>query len=96
MRCPARVLLVVLGLSVLAWSQSETATLSGRITDQTGSVIVGAQVTATNADTDVAFSTKTNDAGIFIFPSLEPGNYQLSIKAAGFSELVKNGIVLHV
>jgi hypothetical protein len=96
MRRSLRVLLVVFGLSVLTWSQTESATLSGRITDQTGSVIVGAQVTAINADTNVASSTKTNDTGIFLFPSLEPGNYQLSIKATGFSELVKNGIVLHV
>ncbi len=85
-------LLVVFGLSVLTWSQTESATLSGRITDQTGSVIAGAQVTATNADTNVASSAKTNDAGIFIFPSLEPGNYQLSVKATGFSGLVKNGM----
>src|SRR5260370_1482053 len=91
-----RVLLVVFGHTVLTWSQTEGATLSGRITDQTGSVIVGAQGTATDADTNVASSTKTNDNGIFIFPSLEPGNYQLSVKATGFSELVKNGIVLHV
>lgn len=96
MRRFLRLLLVVFGLSVLTWSQTESATLSGRITDQTGSVIAGAQVTATNADTNVASSGKTNEAGIFIFPSLEPGNYQLSVKATGFSGLVKNGIVLHV
>src|SRR5258707_1085006 len=96
-----RVLLVVFGLSVLTWSQTEGATLSGRITDQTGSVIVGAQGTATDADTNVASSTKTNDNGIFIFPSLEPGNINSPLRprdSASWSRMVScctSRIALH-
>jgi len=86
----------VLTLSLFVIAQSESATLSGRITDASGSVIVGAQVTATNEDTNVTASTTTNDTGIFIFPSLEPGGYQLTVVAPGFGKLVKNRIVLHV
>lgn len=96
MRRFVRVLVAVLSLSLLVSAQSESATLSGRITDATGSVIVGAQITATNGDTNVTVSTTTNDTGIFIFPSLEPGGYQLTVVAPGFGKLVKNGIVLHV
>jgi hypothetical protein len=81
---------------LLTHAQGETATLSGRVTDASGAVVVGAEVQATNVDTNVVSNTKTNEAGIFFFPSLLPGNYRLSVKANGFREIVQTGIVLHV
>jgi hypothetical protein len=87
-----------MGLLLPVWlfAQTESATLSGRITDQSRAIVVGAQATATNTDTSVSVTTKTNEAGIFIFPSLPPGPYRLTIQSQGFATLVREGLILHV
>ncbi len=86
--------LLLSSLSVFA--QTETATLSGRVTDAHGAAVVGSEVTATNTDTNVVNTTKTNSAGIFFFPSLPPGPYRLTVQAQGFATSVRAGLVLHV
>jgi len=72
-----------------------TATLSGTIQDSAGSVIAGALVKLTNEATKQAHSVKTNGAGLFAFPSLEPGTYSLEASAKGFSPKEITGIDLH-
>jgi Carboxypeptidase regulatory-like domain/TonB dependent receptor len=61
-----------------------TATLSGTVTDPSGAVLAGAHVkvhsTATGLDREVV----TDGAGIYAVPSLQPGEYQLQVSAAGF------------
>jgi len=89
-------LALVLLSSVFAFAQSESATLSGRVTDPTGAVVPGTDVTAFNVDTGVSNAAKTNDAGVYSFAQLRPGTYRLTLRAAGFRQLVQNGIVLHV
>ena len=54
--------------------QSATATLSGRVVDPNGAVIVGAQITAKNKTTDIQRETKTNDQGLFVLTNLAPAN----------------------
>ncbi len=82
--------------SLPVFAQTETATLSGRVTDPQEAAVVGAEVVATNTDTNIASHTKTNDAGIFLFPSLQPGPYRLFVRFQGFATLVREGLLLHV
>src|SRR4030095_12960145 len=72
--------------------QSATATLTGRVVDPNGAVIVGAQITATNKATDVKREIKTSDQGIFVLTNLAPGEYEVKAEAPGFKkrELVAN------
>src|SRR5437879_1785300 len=77
-------------------AQTETATISGRITDPQGAVVAGADVQATNIDTNVAAGTRTNSSGIYVVPNLAPGNYRLTVTYSGFKQIVKTGLVLHV
>ncbi len=86
----------VLLCSLPVFAQTETATLSGRVTDPQEAAVVGAEVVATNTDTNIANHTKTNDAGIFIFPSLQPGPYRLFVRFQGFATLIREGLLLHV
>jgi hypothetical protein len=72
-----------------------TGTLSGTIQDANGAVIPGAQVKLTNEATQVVHSVKTNNAGVYAFPSLEPGTYSLEASAKGFSPKKITGIDLH-
>ena len=53
--------------------------VTGLVTDPSGGVIVGATVTITNSQTNVARTTTTNSAGNYAFPALQPDVY--SVKA---------------
>src|ERR1700675_4123099 len=81
---------LTLGLSLLsmllclpAWAQ-RAAELDGNVTDRSGSVVPAAKVTATNTATGVAFTSVTNDAGIYRFVELVAGTYQVEAVKQGF------------
>ena len=69
--------------------------ITGTVTDPGGAVISGATVMATNIATNVTTSSATNNTGYFEIDSLDAGTYRISVKAAGFEELVRNGVVLN-
>src|SRR6202012_52790 len=69
-----------------AYSQFDTASLVGRVTDATGAVVPGATVTATNIDTNVAISRVTNKDGEYNIPALKEGTYKVVATMKGFSE----------
>jgi len=64
--------------------QNNTGALKGTVTDQLGSLVVGAKVTVRNAR-GVVTSATTNSAGVYEFRRLEPGTYELKIVSPGFS-----------
>jgi hypothetical protein len=61
-----------------------TATILGTVTDSSGAMLPNAKVTITNTANGVAFKTTTTSAGDYSAPSLLPGNYEISVEAAGF------------
>jgi len=90
------VLFSVLAASGLCLAQSESATLSGRVSDSSGAAIVGAEVVLTNTQTNVEQRTKTNEVGLYVFPGVHPGAYRVAAGATGFRVLIKEGLTLHV
>jgi hypothetical protein len=62
------------------------ATLSGTISDSSGALIPGVTVTATNEATGVESTALTNESGIYRYPSLQPGNYDVKATLSGFQE----------
>jgi hypothetical protein len=72
-----------------------TATLSGTVTDASGAVIPGAQVTVTNVADGSARQVTSDGAGFFSFPALDPGTYNVKASAKGFNAKEITGIVLH-
>src|SRR5216684_7453367 len=87
---------LIIVLSGACLGQSESATLSGRVTDPSGSAVVGTEVVLTNTDTNVEIRTKTNGAGLYVFTGVHPGKYRVAAGATGFKVLIKEGLVLHV
>ena len=63
-----------------------TATLSGTVTDPSGAVLPGAQVTIHSVGTGLDRQVTTDGAGLYAVPSLQPGVYQVQISAPGFSQ----------
>ncbi len=91
-------LLVVglIGLAVPSALRAQvTATLSGTVEDQSGGVIPGAQVTLTNEASKDSRVEQTNGAGLYAFPSLVPGTYDIRAAAKGFKAKLVTGIVLN-
>ena len=68
-----------------AFSQGETTSaIVGQVTDSTDAVIPGAGVTITNRATGLKRSARTDEAGRFNFPQLNPGAYSVRVEAEGF------------
>jgi hypothetical protein len=72
------------------------ATVTGRVTDQQGAVLTGAQITITGVDTGAVHKAVTNDNGIYTIPSLPIGAYTFETAAPGFQTYVQTGILLRV
>ena len=66
-------------------SAQSTATLTGVVTDPSGAVVANAQVTIHSAATGADRHVVTDSAGIYVAPSLQPGDYQVEAMAPGFS-----------
>jgi len=88
-------LLGILTLSAqLASAQEARATMSGRVVDPQGAVVVNADVVVHSDDTGVDHTTKTNLQGNWNVPFLIPGTYTLRITVAGFKQVERRGITL--
>ena len=89
--------LVALLLPTLGMAQSFTGTLSGTVTDPTGAVIPNAIVTLTDVATGTsAASVNTGPDGLYSFPNLRPGAYELKVSAAGFRDYVQRGLTVAI
>src|SRR3989475_5652787 len=88
------VFLVVLGvLPAIAQTQ---ASISGVIHDSTGAVIPGVMVTVTNPATNFNRSAVSNEAGVYNFPSLQPGQYDIKVELPGFRTITQNDVELQI
>lgn len=79
-------LLVAFIVVTAAWPQAGVSTVRGVVRDPTQAVVPSATVTLTNTATNVIRTTRTNDVGIYVFPSVIPGPYRITMEAAGFQK----------
>ena len=63
-----------------------TAAVSGHVTDPSGSVIPGAEVTITNLATGVAYTNVSNSVGAYSLLNLPPASYQITVVRDGFQQ----------
>src|SRR6516162_2699032 len=75
-----------------AVAQSNSSDITGRVLDPKGQAVVDADVLLTNDATGEVRATKTTNIGEFVFATVQPGAYTLSIKAAGFKEREQKGL----
>src|SRR4030095_11205611 len=80
-----KVVVVCLLFGLTAFGQvGINATLSGTVSDTSGALIPGVEVTAKNIATGVTSTTITNESGTYRFPSLQPGSYEAAATLTGF------------
>ena len=77
-------------------AQSTNASIYGTVADASGAVVAKARVVSTNTKTGVAVSTVSNEAGIYIFAALQPGEYSVSGEAPGFRKAIAQHVQLEV
>ncbi len=70
-------------------AQTDTARLTGTITDSTGAVVSGATITVTNVGTQRAVTATSEADGNYVVSALPPGNYQIEVKQAGFQTVTQ-------
>jgi hypothetical protein len=73
-----------------------TGNIQGSVSDPSGAVIPNATVTATDTSTQVKHATISDKAGVYAFPGLPIGTYNLRVSAQGFEAYQQTGIVLEV
>ena len=75
---------------------SQTAQLTGTVSDQSAAVAPGTKVTAVNVDTRVARSSVANQSGNYLITALLPGSYRVTAEAPGFKQAVRELVRLEV
>jgi hypothetical protein len=76
------------------WGQGVSGTIRGEIVDPGSAAVVNANVTLTSSATQAVLRTTTNTSGVFVFPSVAGGTYELAAEAHGFRKSIVSGITL--
>jgi hypothetical protein len=84
------------GLPTRLSAQVVGATMSGTVSDTSGGVVPGANISVKNVATGITRITVTNGAGLYTVPNLQPGPYEINASASGFNTDVRTGITLNV
>ncbi len=88
------VLALTLSVTGQAWAQGSTGTISGTTADQTGAVLPGVTVRATNSGTNLTREVLTNESGQFQLTFLPVGTYDVSAEFPGFRTEIRSGITV--
>ena len=92
--CSYGILILLLTASAV-WAQA-TAQLSGTVRDESGAVLPGVTVTATQTGTGLVRTVVTDETGGYLLTNLPTGPYRLEVALQGFKTYVQTGIVLQV
>ncbi len=88
------ILILLCGSAVKARAQT-FGSISGVVKDTSGALIIKARVTATNTATGVSRTVSSNADGIYSFPTLQPGRYQIRVESTGFETEIQNNITVN-
>jgi hypothetical protein len=73
-------------------AQTGRGSITGLVTDATGSIVPAVSVRLTNKDNGFTYSAISNEEGLYRLPSLVPGFYEVVFEAQGFKQLVRSNI----
>jgi hypothetical protein len=94
-RCVLLACFFILGAALLR-AQLPTARVTGTVTDPSGAVVPGAQITLTNTANGFTYSAVTGASGEYVVPDLRPANYTLKVEAKGFKTYEQTGVTVEV
>src|SRR5262245_37548928 len=77
-------------LVLSAFLQTTNASAPSTVTDPAGARVHGGQIVLQNVATGVQQANTANESGVYLFPSVPPGVYRLTVQAPGFARYVVN------
>src|SRR5262245_19379818 len=89
-------LLLVICLSAPGYAQTKRSTITGTVTDETGGIVAGAQITIKEIDKGLTYGVTTNSEGGYVVPGLFPGRYRVEAENKGFQKTIVEPLQLHV
>lgn len=94
--CSRGSIICAVAAATALWGQAPTGQITGAVSDSTGAAVAGATLTLVQSTMNVTRVSKSTTAGVYAFPALPPGLYNLKVEATGFATEVRNGIELQV
>jgi hypothetical protein len=89
-----RIQLAVALISCTAWGQSGVGTITGQVTDPSGSAVVRARVTVTEVETGQTRMAISGSDGFYMLTAIKPSTYMISVDQAGFKKFNQTGVIL--
>src|SRR5687767_5433980 len=77
-----------------ARAQTAAGAITGVVKDQAGSAVPGARITVTDSRTNLQRVVISTGDGVYMVPSLAPGEYRLDIELPGFKSVRREGVRL--
>ena len=90
------VMAAVLCSSVAVAQTTGAGTITGTVTDQSGSAVPGAAVVVRNVNTGTERALVTNAAGLYVAPFMQPSMYEITANKAGFGKILRKDLTLQV
>src|SRR5580704_15977445 len=87
---------IFLTLLLAGVAVAQTGSIQGTVTDKSGAVIQGAEITVSNGETNTVRTATTNGTGGYSFPDLVPGTYEVTIKKENFKVFRATAVTLTV
>ena len=89
-----RLSLLLFASAVFCFGQTSATQISGTVYDNSGAILSGASVTLSNTATGATLKQPTNSAGLWAFPSIAVGNYNITVEMPGFKTATRTNVVL--
>ncbi len=86
----------ILAFSLPGFAQKTTGTIEGTVTDSTGAVVPGAEITVRNVTNDITRTVPSNNEGHYTVPELPPGVYEVKTSQKGFRDVLTKNVELNV
>jgi len=81
-------------LALTPQTSHQSGVIKGRVEDSSALPLPRALVSVRNAQSNLIHTTTSSDSGEFLFPALEPGEYQLKVAMPGFTDFTRDNIKL--
>ena len=85
---------VLLPAAATAQARLTGADVQGTVKDESGAVLPGVTISATNLETGLVRTSVTAGEGRYVIPALPPGPYKISAELQGFATVTRHGVVL--
>lgn len=92
----ARFSIFGLVLCSVVFGQAQSGSLSGRVVDSGEAAVVDAKIEVRQDDTGLILATVSNEAGVYVFPSMPAGIYTLTAEKEGFKKLVRSQLQIFI